>query len=477
MFVLDVSRFDGGINLAATPFQIGENQSPDCLNTLSDELGPPTRRNGYLRLLDDGLDTKPVTGLYRYCRSNGGTDWLAVCGTNLYRITDDETTTVVYDKMTNGENVSFATFKDAALVTGKGSGLVKWDGSTASVISGAPMCDKIAVHHSRVFMAGNTSAASRLYWSDPGAETEWQVNSYIDFDQDDGEVIVGLVPLHGALYVFKSRSLHVLHGSSEDDFYRQRLYTLPLVHGGSILPADNGVYFVCVDGVKFFDGATVQSISRPVDPLLRKAGNRDSIRCAKYKHYLWVAYSSPGSSYNDSVLCFDTQRLAWWPFSQIYAKCFALADGIGDGGELYWGSSKSDGLIQRGDFGNSDDGASIPMHWSSKYFDAGMPAMIKGFRQMSIDFLGNGAVVTVDYEVDRGAASGTTKLTGAPGDTWGNFVWGEGTWTAAVDMTTKTSLSASLKGRYIRFIIRHTDTNPPAKIYRIQTLAEQIRPA
>lgn len=73
-----------GINLAVTPTQIDDHQSPDMLNMHTDEQGALNKRTGYKRIFLT-LGEGKINGMAVYKRSNGATEFLFAHGGKLYK--------------------------------------------------------------------------------------------------------------------------------------------------------------------------------------------------------------------------------------------------------------------------------------------------------------------------------------------------------------------------------------------------------
>jgi hypothetical protein len=60
-----------GINLAVTPTQIDNSQSPDMLNVHTDERGSLNKRTGYERVYYKSLGEGNINGLFHYNKPDG----------------------------------------------------------------------------------------------------------------------------------------------------------------------------------------------------------------------------------------------------------------------------------------------------------------------------------------------------------------------------------------------------------------------
>lgn len=477
--VLQLINFGGGLNTAVPPALIDASESPRLRNIVFDKVGLLEKRKGYEKFNEASLGEAPITGLYRYNKRDGTKVWLVAHGQDLSWMDDKGVSKgkLIDGLLTDGTVKRFATFKDQALVADKTAGVYKTDLTTTAKIDAAPKGVFLVVHHERVFVAGTSDKPSTLYWSEDGDEETWEANSFLNFDQDDGDEITGLCPLFGDLVVFKRNSIHVLYGAFPREFSRRKVHEgIGCIAPDSILPADNGIYFCASDGIKFFDGAGVHHLSAKVDDIYRAITRKNAVATAKYKQHVWFVHSHPDSNVNDKVLVLDAKQGRWTYFDNIMANVLAVGKSE-DEDVLLFGSSAANGHCYVFDRGYSDDGEPIAMEWHSKTFTLDSPEVVKRFRNMYVDFLADGSTAYIDYIVDRGVASGTLEVTGISGDVWGEFKWGEGIWQEPTAQFKATSLDAKNTGRYIRFVVRNRDTQKPFRLYSISVVARPIRMA
>lgn len=73
-----------GINLAVTPTQIDNSQSPDMLNVHTDERGALTKRTGYERVIPNPIGESPINGMFVFKKEDGTEEFLFSHGGKLY---------------------------------------------------------------------------------------------------------------------------------------------------------------------------------------------------------------------------------------------------------------------------------------------------------------------------------------------------------------------------------------------------------
>ncbi len=174
---------------------------------------------------------------------------------------------------------------------------LRWDGTAAiggiTVYANAPQSGlDVCAHLNRVFVLGGRDVPSgapanidpvALYYSDeagPTADTTaaWKddvsglVNKIIVGERTDPGV--GLAVVRGNLVIFKRNSIWVLYGYSSSTFQLKRVTdTRGCIDRNSILQGDEGVFFMSQEGYEFFDGATFNNISFPIQDEIANLAN------------------------------------------------------------------------------------------------------------------------------------------------------------------------------------------------------------
>jgi hypothetical protein len=166
-------------------------------------------------------------------------------------------------------------------------------------------------------------------------------------------MITGMVSIWGTLVIFKENAIYQLLGNSTAN------YTLRLISKGigciaplSIATADGAIYFLSRDGVYTFDGASAPvHISFNVDPLLIPSGATQLKMLAAafiHRNRYYLAYdSSTGNSANDRTLVYHIDMGCWTVNTSTPYQCLSVWSSGSDKGDVYAGSSSSDGLVYR----------------------------------------------------------------------------------------------------------------------------------
>jgi hypothetical protein len=122
-----------GINLAVTPTQIDDNQSPDLLNVHTDERGALNKRTGYERVFPTSLGTDAINGAFEYRKTDGTIRFLLAHGTKLYTQSGSDQPVEIYNGLAN-QSVNFFTMNDKCYIM-DGVNYLVFDGTTVSAVT------------------------------------------------------------------------------------------------------------------------------------------------------------------------------------------------------------------------------------------------------------------------------------------------------------------------------------------------------
>lgn len=212
------------------------------------------------------------------------------------------------------------------------------------------------IHKEKLFLAndpsGITSGKSIIYWSDTLNPDYIDVNTdYELIRPDDGDEITFITNLLGILTIGKTNSIQKIYTDNSDD--SQWVVSDPFTFIGCVAPysmanATTGIIYRGRHGLYMFNGQRPELISDVVTDHIRDALETsigDMVGAYHDNQYL-LAYTSKetGAADNDRVLILDTVRNAY-AIDLINVDSFVVFDSNDDFGELYSGSSTTDGKI------------------------------------------------------------------------------------------------------------------------------------
>jgi len=327
---------------------------------------------------------------------------------------------------------SYAVFDDDLIITSNAAEApLKWTGTGSASVLGTntPKCAFGATHKNRFWMAGDASARSRLYFSEPlpnGADGDWdEVEAgFIDIDPDDGDEIRGIISHKKILWVFKGPnigSIHMIVGDTplgSVSAFGSSTQPVPFklenfVRG--LGAAGQNSIFRFKDDIGFIDAKTASirslnataqfgdfrevALSFPINNFLRDRVNNSRLQAA------WAAADvSLGSVFislavdanptNNMVIQmdhrFEPPRLT--PHPAIAAECMAAVIDEDRNGRQSIFIGDTAGFVRRTNIENKsiDETTSISYKVTLPFLDFGNPVAFKTFSRASVGIVPKG---------------------------------------------------------------------------------------
>ncbi len=295
---------------------------------------------------------------------------------SLLRVLYDNTpvTQTLATGLSSTARYQFATQNDILFIVNGENVNKKWDGTTFADQAGSPPIAKyIRVHKNRMFLAGNPTNPSRLYFSELGDPENWPVLYFIDIGKGDGDEITGFGVLLDNLVIFKTNSIWVLQGDSPSNFVLRKVVDgYGSVSQTSITNVKETLTAFTKDGVFFFDGVRSALASEKIEKTIKNL-NKSYLSLASavfFDNKLYIAVPEGDSMKNNLVLVFDTLRTAWTLYRGIPVSEWVIWRKYNQD-ILLFGSSETGQVYEFG-VGYSDDGNPIEAYFVTKHFDFGV---------------------------------------------------------------------------------------------------------
>lgn len=453
-----------GLNTRDTSIHIEDSQSPDLMNVHFDNKGEITKRSGYT--VFSTIDTNPVVSLFSYFKSSGTKYMLASSMDKIYDITSGAPTAIKTGLVSN-QRFTSTVYKDTLYMMNGTDGLMKWDGTTFSIVAGAPAGKYVVVHKNRLYICGDPANPSRVYLSDLGSPESFPALNFIDINTNDGDVITGISEHLDSLVIFKERSIHVLRGSDPINFVMVDSHqSRGTVSHWTIVSIQNHLFYLARDGVYYYDGKSIHLASDIIRGSVMGFNNNSiwnqtnlSQACAvDYGHKYWLSIPEGGSQLiNNRIYLLDYTHSTWTRYD-IPVSCFCLFPNMTS---LYSGSP-STGKVYAQDTGTGDDGADISAYFRTKDFDFGAPAHYKTFKGLLFEAreAASQYAINISYIEDFDRSIKIVPLNLGPLDTlWDSATWDVDAWGSLARIVTKTT-AVSGQSRYLAFNVTDTSKNP-----------------
>ena len=472
---------NGGLNDNLSTTEIEDNEATEINNIIFDVGGAITKRHGFINIPPPRMyivstgavaTTKAITGIKFYKKDSGSrflfaignADGEAIAWKKNYNATsgpvsgawDNVTGTTLGSTYTNNYQPDFTIASDSIVFT-TGQSQIPW------VWSGSGICTKLVVppynaatgsivkfHKNQLFVAGDSSYPSRVYFSDLGDITYFYRTDFFEVENNDGSKIRGMIPAFDSLYIFKDNSIWRLSGDERDSFVLQQMVNgIGTLSNASIKVVNNYIYFTTAQNdIAIYDGAyTCKFISQKIRGTVGnlsfgRATNNVGVAFSTYKYNdfdYYVSTSTSSSTTNNRILLFDTQYSAWSVFSGMNACSMAVGDDDSFKNALYFGDYN--GYVLRYPSTNYIDGSvategvvasvAISSTYASKWFKYADVALgDKYWRVLKTYWLNSdGTTVKAECASDYESVGKVYQidLTGS-GDKWDNALWNVALW-------------------------------------------------
>jgi hypothetical protein len=335
--------FTGGLNTKSAPYLVEANECRDCSNVVTTVRGSIKKRDGCTTFCSNftalNAGSTQIHALFgAYGVPTAGDVLIAIDEDGeVYSVSTVGTATDINTAVFTGTPLDTAIIQAGTGTAGSvgpiyfnnptaayrwiGTGTIAtWVATSGTVPTGSYM----VYFKNRVWIAGNTTNPSRLFFSDIGNPGVWPAANVVDFDPTDGDSITGIGTAGPYLLVFKKQKTWVVY---DLDTGANRVLSSQLGCAAyrSITETPIGTFFLSQDkGVWVTDGKSLKNISIKIDPTL------DGIVAAQRKracggfindHY-YLSICTTGTT-NNLTLDYDTTTSSWWKHTNT-ANQFAL---------------------------------------------------------------------------------------------------------------------------------------------------------
>lgn len=235
----------------------------------------------------------------------------------------------------------------------------------------------ITVYKDSLFIAGDPTAPSRLYYSAGGAQindfTIANGGGFIDISRNDGQSITGLVVYRNSLIVFKDRSIYQFQFTTEGlPSLVQINPRIGCVSSRSIVAVENDVLFLSHIGIYAlgneagfaFDVLRTNELSSRIRTIIKAIEPTKLSRVSALyvndssKKLVIFSYTPSGMTTNSEAVVWDRERLGWYKWTNINANSWTEWVDSSDDTHFLYGDDSS-GYVKEILSGTSDFGSAI----------------------------------------------------------------------------------------------------------------------
>jgi hypothetical protein len=338
---INMVDFTGGLNTRASPFQLGENETPESLNVAVDRVGGIYSRYGWERWNDEDLWDDPATWdprrAYMHALSDGSYNTYLAANGKLFASTGTPAfvdlalactaVTHLADFASLGDTLYVARGRETAGARRAGStafqvlaqsGAGNWNDDYTSPLAGPPAMPaaELCESHAGYLFVANTEEdgldfPNRIRWSHPTSAVDWAQADYIDI-LSEGNKITALMSYQDHLLVFKSDGIWAIYGYDADSWQViKKSTTIGTPGPQAVTRSETAVFFYSASdhgSVYAYTGELPQEISPQLRRSIGQITHPDLIWVGWLRRKLWVtvpwSYEGPDSD-SVGVFVFD----------------------------------------------------------------------------------------------------------------------------------------------------------------------------
>jgi hypothetical protein len=489
-----LADFSGGINISSAPDSLLDNEMQVAQNI------DPLLRGGFQMRSGIGLGINfsraNVKRLFDFEYYSSGSRLLKHLALTSAGELVDWNTYSGFTILNTGwvNHIDCEPYKNKLYILGSGELFKVYDGlnindvtntNPDSNLAAIKRCTFIEQRGERLFAAGDIQNPNALYYSEVGDPTYWKTTSIIQAITDDADVITGLKEYHGALLVFKKRTVYAWFGynPATDVTFKQLNVDTGTQSPRTICNVGNYLLYLGEDGVYALKGTyenviNTQKISTNITPDIVRAMHTyyacDDSAAAIYDNGKYMIAFPLSDAYVNNTLYvlhtelsdFDAGNFCWTQYTGWQPHCFIKSYD----GNLYFGSSTEGKIYQLYSSVYTDAGNYITVDVKTKPMFEGKPVHLKKYKRgwlwlkQYADSHSSATVKTfVDYiEVDGDMTADESLIWDDPA---GVRSWDIAKWDF-VDLVT-TMFNIKKKGKRISFEIYSTALNQKLLVYGV----------
>lgn len=325
----------GTLDTTSDPSLMGDEDSPDTLNTVYDIVKSVKSRAGYTKLLTTKTPSF-IGGMYSLYQSTGTRQLVYASNQNLYLYNNaggSTTITGTPTTFTPNQQWSMDEYQDTIYAGDGIDGLIAYNGTTTSVANAGITPQLVKIHKNRVYCANKNS--STLYFSDAGNPTSFPANNFILINTNDGQNITGISEILDNIIIFKDDSVWILSGEPLGAGNTTTIGNLQLKQangvGGcsafrTIATVGQVLFFMHHTGIYALQNSTVSLVTPLLSNTFKLSMNPNAINLswglysAQEKKYI-LGYPSPSSAVCDSALVYDFLTKSFSRWDHIPGSC------------------------------------------------------------------------------------------------------------------------------------------------------------
>lgn len=477
-----------GLNDSLSSTSIADNEATSIGNVVFDTAGAISKRYGFQNIgpttgniYQVGLGNNGITGLAYYVNNTTTAKYLVAVANvggqaTAYQKTLDASNNIPYGPWTSigssGLPTSYTNDQQPVMTVAENTLIFTFPAFTGwkpyawqatgnvyqlSTSANLPNATINAYYNNILFLAGDPSNKSRVTFSDlTGGITSYVATDFFDIDKNNGHYITAFLSAFGNLYIFEDNSIWMLTGSSRDTFQVQKMVdNTGTVSPHSVQVVNNNIYFITKQNdIAIYDGTfTVKYLSSKIRNTIgannfNRAQQALGLAFSSYKYKdldYYVSETTLGSSANNEVLLFDTNREAWTKFLNFSPNSWTVIPLNTGQDVMVWGDY-SGHVFYYPNIGSYNDvsnsctagicavtSPAIYSYYQTKWFTFPDASLGQKYFRVIKTYLQNSTLastLTTSISVDLNPGKTFIYNFNPSGALWGTAVWGVDKWEA-----------------------------------------------
>ena len=199
------------------------------------------------------------------------------------------------------------------------------------------------VYQNSLFLSGISGQASNVYFSDPGEPESIEPTNFFEVRTNDGDRVTGMKAYGAKMVISKRKSMHLLTGSSAENYYLREISTeYGCLSHRALVVFEDTLLFLDEKGIAMFDGQGCKIISNKLEAVFKTMNVGRAIDTAVAVHnrpenQVIFAFPSRGggayspgfgtNGYNDTIVVYDYLVNAWTVYRNIEPSCLMVGKG------------------------------------------------------------------------------------------------------------------------------------------------------
>lgn len=416
------------------PTELQDGYAADLEDVDIQTMGKATSRPGYTLIANNDGTTVRIVGLSDFNPEGGTQVLLRVKGQALQKWTGSGSWSTISSPFTSDLINDIVVAKNIAYFLNGTDNVMSYDGTTVTDEGNNGTTNPPKSTHgewmiNRLFLAGNTSNPSIVYFSDSLAPSTFnQATNRLSINVGDNYPIRGLKKFRQySLLVFKTRGVFIVDVSNAtpSNWTIDPLDTeFGCIAKRTIVQVGNDIWFLANDlhvrsilrsQLDKAMGASLPITYEVQAWIDRITATSVTNACAAYfKNKYWLFVPMDGATHNSHAIVYDFIQKGW----ALYRNHNILSAGLStiEGTNtlrLYGGESQNTALVYRMFDGTSDNGTAVAFLLETKREDFGTPHLDKAFQMVEIEAIASTGTITLESQIDGSGYStvGTMSLT------------------------------------------------------------------